>query len=248
MLPPGEEIFKLAAKSAMQNIRDSQDTQKDIPEILLLSLMYQVLAQESAFIGIMQQFEKHRGELKLVRIPAISINEPSVVYQSKFCSLKSSRTSNIGNDQSRRLKRNQVQLMSAMECSSSIADMKTLKKPNRLRNANKKRVIMQSHLDQDSESYALQMSSKRSLKQSQSSQSSMISQKNTSSNFQNAHKNEKKEELKQKSSAAISRPQSAALSQKPEKIVSKLDSLINGQSSAGNWNSAMMILKEILHN
>ncbi|CDW74004.1 UNKNOWN [Stylonychia lemnae] len=206
----------------------------------------------------MKQKEKHRGELKLVRIPTISasthphksstINGYSVGQNAFYSSLKKSRTSNIGNNQLRTLMRNPGQLMSAMKCTLSTVDTKTLQRSIQPRYTNKEGAIMQSHHALDSDSYALQRCATGSLKQSLSSLSSINSQKNTSSNFQNVHKNELKEEMKQKSSAAISRPQSAAISQQLKKKASKLDSLINDQSSVGNWNSAKLIFSFLNEN
>ena len=80
MLEPGFELFKLAAKKNTKEIYDSMDDDKYDKygskdklknDILKLSVKYQVLTKETAFIGVIKQEDKVVGELKKVTIPTV---------------------------------------------------------------------------------------------------------------------------------------------------------------------------------
>ena len=77
MLEPGESLFKLAIKSkAAEYYEKIADSPKDFAvnesyksEILRLSVAYQLLTKEAAFIGIIKQDDKVIGEMTKVVIP-----------------------------------------------------------------------------------------------------------------------------------------------------------------------------------
>eukprot|EP00347_Sterkiella_histriomuscorum_P014103 403362158 len=104
MLEEGETLFKLAAKMMIKELEDN-DAKNIGPEIKAeeqkLSIKYQVMCEETAFIGVVKQEDKHSGELKKVLIPTTSsadqrryqqnqqynINPPIKMYGMMRCSV-----------------------------------------------------------------------------------------------------------------------------------------------------------------
>ncbi|CDW82806.1 UNKNOWN [Stylonychia lemnae] len=251
ILPPGEEIFKLAAKSAMQNIRDSQDNRQDIPELLLLSLKYQVLAQETAFIGIMKQLEKHSGELKQVKIPTISAStRPQQSIPSNYGisqpmlrqggGMKRSAIGNqtIINTNSSMMTKSKTMLRST---GIQMESRKYEKKDTRGSGMILGSAVMkkQANILEDEEEYSEDFRQKIS---SASSQNESISKQSSFSRPTTAVSKGKKGSTVQNQSQVhqkASRPQSSVI--KTQQESSTLNSLINDQSSVGNWNTTDLI-------
>ena len=86
MLEPGESLFKLAIKSkAAEYYEKIADSAKDFAvnesyksEILRLSVAYQLLTKEAAFIGIIKQDDMVIGEMTKVVIPTTLSGDQSV--------------------------------------------------------------------------------------------------------------------------------------------------------------------------
>ena len=79
MLEPGDQLFKLAAKRRTKDIYSTIETIRDVPaikpieelkkDIEDLSVQYQVLTGETAFIGVIKQLDTVTGEMIKVLIP-----------------------------------------------------------------------------------------------------------------------------------------------------------------------------------
>ena len=84
MLEEGETLFKLAAKMMIKELEDN-DAKNIGPEIKAeeqkLSIKYQVMCEETAFIGVVKQEDKHSGELKKVLIPTTSSADQRRYYK-----------------------------------------------------------------------------------------------------------------------------------------------------------------------
>lgn len=90
LLPSGDTLFKLAAKSKIEEIYDTIEDGKGIniaqltQEILSLSVTYQVLTKETAFIGVIKQDDKVIGELTKVVIPtSLAEDSSSLLYRMR---------------------------------------------------------------------------------------------------------------------------------------------------------------------
>lgn len=84
MLEPGDFLFKLAAKSRVKELQEliqgnreaPIDVPKTVEDIVKISVRYQILSGETAFIGVIKQDSKVIGEIKKVVIPTtMSSNE-----------------------------------------------------------------------------------------------------------------------------------------------------------------------------
>ena len=75
MISPGDTLFKLAAKSKTAELYETIEDNKGAniqvlkSEIVNLSVAYQLLTKETAFIGVIKQDDKVIGELTKVVIP-----------------------------------------------------------------------------------------------------------------------------------------------------------------------------------
>lgn len=93
MLEPGEQLFKLAAKKRVKELYEVAEgngedgigvnKEKIKEEIEKLSVKYQVLTGETAFVGIIKQDSKPTGEMIKVTIPTTT---PSIVKPPSFSS------------------------------------------------------------------------------------------------------------------------------------------------------------------
>ena len=87
MLSPGDTLFKLAAKSRTAELYETIEDNKGAAiqllkqEIVNLSVTYQLLTKETAFIGVIKQDDKVIGELTKVVIPT-TLSEQQQSYIS----------------------------------------------------------------------------------------------------------------------------------------------------------------------
>ncbi len=64
MLPEGEELFKIAAKRYLKDVGNSQEKQK-------VSIEYQVLTDETAFLGVWDQLNTATRDIVTVKVPTL---------------------------------------------------------------------------------------------------------------------------------------------------------------------------------
>jgi len=100
ILEPGEHLFKLAAKARAKELYDSiedkndndapQDFRNSInaesikDEITRISVKYQVLTGETAFVGVIKQDDKTTGELTKVVIPTTISGQAAVIQPPNY--------------------------------------------------------------------------------------------------------------------------------------------------------------------
>lgn len=83
-MPPGDSIFKLAAKGRIKELLESSEDKTAAKEqIEKVSLAYQVLSEETAFIGIVKQNDQVVGELKQIKVLQDFMQMP-MVYEKQL--------------------------------------------------------------------------------------------------------------------------------------------------------------------